>query len=211
MVRLSSDPPRTGRRRLPAAQRRAEIERAATELFAERGYAGTGMDDIARQAGVSAPVVYDHFPSKRELHRHLLEAHFADLQQIWRTGSAQDGSPEQRMAGALSAWFGYVQSHPFAWRMLFRESTGDPAIAALHRQVTEASRATMLPLLAREIPVPAQLLDMTWEVFRAGLQGLALWWHEHQEVPREQVVAAAMNTLWLGFGRLRDGETWSGP
>jgi AcrR family transcriptional regulator len=185
------------------------IERVATELFAERGYAGTGMEDIARAAGVSAPVLYDHFPSKRDLHRHLLEQHFAELREIWRGASTEDVPPEQRWATALSAWFGYVQTHPYAWRMLFRETTGDPAAGALHREVADTSRALMLPLLARELATHApHLLDMAWEVLRAGLQGLALWWHEHQDIPREQVVAAAMNTLWLGFQRLRDGETW---
>jgi AcrR family transcriptional regulator len=185
------------------------IVRAATELFAERGYTGTGMEDIARRAGVSVPVVYDHFPSKRELHRQLLETHFTELRQIWRTASAEDGPPDERMAAALTAWFGYVREHPYAWRMLFRETTGDPEVAALHRQVADASRAAMLPLLARTVPdIDPRLLDMAWEVLRSGLQGLALWWHEHQDVPREQVVAAAMNTLWLGFERLGQGGTW---
>ncbi|HEX9334939.1 MAG TPA: TetR/AcrR family transcriptional regulator [Pseudonocardiaceae bacterium] len=204
----------SGRIRLTAAQRRAVIEQAATELFAEHGYQRTGMDDIARRAGVSAPVVYDHFPSKRELHRHLLELHFAELQQIWRSASAQPLPPEQRMTTALHAWFGYVRDHPYAWRMLFRDTTGDPAVQALHRQVTDASRAAMLPLLARDLPghIPdvddTHSLDMAWEVLRAGLQGLALWWHEHQHVQREQVVAMAMNTLWIGYQRLLQGDTW---
>jgi AcrR family transcriptional regulator len=203
-----------GRTRLTAAARRAVIERVATELFAEHGYLRTGMEDIARCAGVSVPVVYDHFPSKQELHRHLLESHFTELQQIWRTASAQPLPPEQRMAAALDAWFGYVQEHPYAWRMLFRDTTGDPSVQALHRQVADASRATMLPLLARELPteIPGvegtQVLDMAWEVLRAGLQGLALWWHEHQEVQRTHIVAMAMNTLWIGFQHLLRGETW---
>jgi hypothetical protein len=47
---------------------------------------------------------------------------------------------------------------------------------------------------------------MTWEVLRGVLQGLAIWWSEHLEVPREQVVAVAMNTLWVGFERVQRGE-----
>jgi hypothetical protein len=49
---------------------------------------------------------------------------------------------------------------------------------------------------------------MAWEVVRAALQGLALWWHEHRDTPREQVVAIAMNTLWIGLQHLQHGETW---
>jgi hypothetical protein len=49
---------------------------------------------------------------------------------------------------------------------------------------------------------------MAWELVRSVLQGLALWWYEHQGVPRAQVVATAMNALWLGFDRVRQGEQW---
>jgi len=44
---------------------------------------------------------------------------------------------------------------------------------------------------------------MTWEVIRAALQGLALWWYEHQDIPRDQIVTAAMNTLWTGLERMQ--------
>jgi hypothetical protein len=54
----------------------------------------------------------------------------------------------------------------------------------------------------------AQALDMVWEVLRGVLQGLAMWWYEHPDVPREQVVAVAMNTLWVGFERVQRGEAW---
>jgi hypothetical protein len=50
---------------------------------------------------------------------------------------------------------------------------------------------------------------MAAEVIRAGLTGLAIWWSEHPHVPREQIVATAINTLWIGFERVRLGETWT--
>lgn len=200
------------RRRLSAAERRERIELAATALFAERGYHGAAMDEIARRSGVSVPVVYDHFASKRELHRRLLQRHFAELRGIWTQHLAGDGPPQQRMAAVVDAWFAYVETHPFAWRMLFRETTGDPAIEAIHREVAGASRALLLPLLARE-PVAAGAsetrLELLWELVRAVLQGLALWWYEHPGVPREEIVATAMDGLWLGLERLQRGERWS--
>jgi hypothetical protein len=51
---------------------------------------------------------------------------------------------------------------------------------------------------------------MVWVVLRGVLQGLAIWWSEHPEVPRERVVATAMNALWVGFERAQAGEAWSG-
>ena len=49
---------------------------------------------------------------------------------------------------------------------------------------------------------------MAAEVMRAGLAGLAIWWSEHPHVPREQIVATAINAVWIGFERVRRGEGW---
>jgi AcrR family transcriptional regulator len=205
----------TPRTRLTAEARRALIEQAATEVFAERGYRGASMDEIATRSDVSVPVLYDHFKSKQDLHRHLLERHFDKLRQVWHEHLRGDDPPEQRIPRAFDAWFAYVQTHPYAWRMLFRDTTGDPEIEAAHRVIADHSRALVLPLLANEagaenVTGPGQqyALEMGWEVVRSVLQGLAMWWYEHPQVPREQVVATAMNTLWVGFERVRRGELW---
>lgn len=50
---------------------------------------------------------------------------------------------------------------------------------------------------------------MAAEVMRAGLAGLAIWWSDHPDVPREQIVGTALNVLWIGLDRVRQGETWS--
>lgn len=202
------------RRRLTAAQRREIIERAASELFAERGYQGTSIDEVARRSGVTAPVVYDHFASKQDLHRRLLERHFADLRGVWQAQLGADDPPEQRIPRAIDAWFAYVEEHPYAWRMLFRDTTGDRQVRAVHDEVIARSRAAMMPLFAQERGIAdvasadPDELEMSWEALRAVLQGLALWWYEHQHVPRAQVVASAMNAVWIGFERVSAGEEW---
>ncbi len=190
------------------------IEAAATQVFTERGYHDASMDEIAKRSGVSVPVVYDHFESKLSLHRRLLERHFAELRALWARQTGADGTAEERMAGALGAWFAYVQDNPYTSRMLFRDTTGDAEAQAIHSDAAAQSRAALLPLLARE-PGAASIAgsgdegpDMVWEIFRAVLQGLALWWHEHEGVPRERVVSTAMNALWIGLERARAGETW---
>ena len=202
------------RKRLSASERRELIEAAASELFAQRGYTATSIDEIARRSGVTAPVVYDHFASKLELHRRLLERHYAELRQLWREQLAGTDPPAQRIPGAIDAWFAYVEAHPYAWRMLFRDTTGEPAVQAAHADVIAQSRAAITPLFLAQpgvgelVGADSDGLDMAWEVMRAVLQGLALWWYEHQHVPRAQVVATAMNALWIGFERLQRGESW---
>jgi AcrR family transcriptional regulator len=211
---LSTTP--TPRRRLSAAERRELIELAATEVVAERGYHGAAMSEIARRAGVSVPVVYDHFDSKLDLYERLLERHYTDLQRIWIEHLGSDEVTALRLGRAVDAWFRYVEAHPFASRVLFRSATGDPVTDALHREVAARSRDRLLPRLDEEPAVtatgraPAATL-LVWEVFRATMQGLALLWAEHPEIEREQLVATTMNALWIGYERVAGGETWSPP
>ncbi len=204
------------RKRLGRAARRSLIEAAASELFATRGYRGASIEEIARRSGVTPPVVYDHFESKLDLYRQLLERHFSELREVWRRNFSGDDPPRQRVARSFDAWFAYVEEHPFAGRVLFRDASADPEVAAVHAAVATSSRNAILPLFAAE-PGAAELtgsiegegLEMAWVVLRGVLQGLAIWWTDNLGVPRERVVATAMNALWLGFERVQQGESWN--
>lgn len=203
------------RTRLPAAERRALIEATATEVFAERGYRGASVEEIARRSGVTPPIVYDHFDSKLALYRRLLERHFADLREVWRQGMGGEGSLQERAGEAVDAWFAHFEARPAAVRLMFRVGGGDLEAEAVHAEVAALSSAAIMPLFAAQ-PGAANLagsldgegLEMAWVVLRGILQGLALWWVDHPEVPRARVVATAMNALWLGFERVSAGETW---
>jgi AcrR family transcriptional regulator len=201
---------------MTAAARREVIANAATVLFSEHGYRGASIEAIARASGVTPPVVYEHFESKRELYRDLLERHFAELREVWREHFIGVDPLELRIAKSFDAWFAYVEVHPFAGRVLFRYST-DPEIEAVHAEVAERSREAILPLFAAEPgaenlagSVTDEGIEMVWVVLRGVLQGLAVWWSEHPEVPREQVVTTAMNALWVGFERAQSGSAWEG-
>ena len=205
----------TPRKRLTAAARREVIELAAMDVFAERGYHGASMDEIARRSGVTPPVVYDHFASKPALHRRLLERTRDDLLAMWRENLGGDGTLEQQIAQAFDAWSRYVEAHPYAPRMFFRETTGIPEVRAMHREVAADANNALAEILGG-LPGSAHLraegaplaFAMTSEVIRGGLTELAIWWSEHPDVAREQIVATAMNTVWIGFERVSGGETW---
>jgi AcrR family transcriptional regulator len=182
----------TPRRRLTRDERREVIERAATEVFAGHGYAGASIDEIAARSGVSAPVVYDHVASKEDLYRRLLERQRDDLVAFW---TQRLPLPEGREAleGLLDAYYSYVEAHPFAYRMYFRDTT--------HRDIQQQG-STMLAALLATVPgfedADPPTLEMATEVLRTGLIGLALWWQEHPGVSRAQVVRAAMRALSMG-------------
>jgi AcrR family transcriptional regulator len=197
---------------MSAEARREVIERAAAEVFAERGYHGASIDEICRRAGVTPPVLYDHFDSKLELHRRLLERTRDELLLLWRDRLAGDDPPEERIPRALDAWAAYVQEHPYVPRMFFSETTGRPEIEAIHREVQAQATAALGAIVGREAGLARSAgpltHEMTAEVMRAGLAGLAIWWSDHPEVSREQIVATALNVIWIGLERVRHGETW---
>jgi AcrR family transcriptional regulator len=194
--------------------RREVIEQAALAVFAERGYHGASIDEIARRSGVTAPVVYDHFASKLELHKRLLERTRDELLAMWTEQLGGDDPAEERIPRALDAWAQYVEEHPYAPRMFFNETTGDPEVEAIYRDVRAQGVATLGAILGHEpgaeniAGADREALEMAAEVIRAGLTGLAIWWSEHPHVPREQIVATAINAVWIGFERVRRGETW---
>lgn len=179
------------------------IERAAADVFAQRGYHGTTMAQIARASGVTVPVIYDHFPSKVALHRRLLERTSEELLAMWRAALTADVPADQRIPHAIDAWATYVQAHPYAPRMYFTETTGDPEIRAMHREIQGRGLASLGAILGADPDASRTAtgddplaFEMAAEVIRAGLTGLAVWWVDHPDVSKERIVATALRVLW---------------
>jgi AcrR family transcriptional regulator len=211
--------PTTGavRKRVTAPERRRLLLDAAGRVFAARGYQAATVDAIAGEAGVTVPVLYDHFRSKAGLYAELVDVNYQSLREIW-FGHASRGEPLEAWLGpAVDDWYGYLEVHPFARRMLFLESTGDPVAADAHRRIQEDSRIAVTSLLRLEADRAGIDLgddtgvELTWETLRAVLQGLAVWWHDHPEVPRARIVQAALDALWLGVGGVMAGRRWGDP
>ena len=168
--------------RLPAAERRALILQVAGELFARDGYAGTRLDDVAAAADVTKPVLYRHFAGKQALYLALLEQHRADLPALLDGGDS--------LESILGRWLDYVRSHGHAWRMLFRDSSGGRPIIAFRLEVAATAREVLAGYLAGR--VAEKQLQASAEALRSGLAGLALWWIEHPDAAREDVLEVAL-------------------
>lgn len=210
---MSAVQQREPRRRLRGDVRREKILEAATRVFAERGFDGTSFGDIAKVAGITRPVVYDHFGSKEELHLVLLERERDRILEHVKVQLVADDSPEERVYRALDAYFAYVETHPYAWRMLFRETAGDAKVANAHRRIQSQAHVAVATLLAKERGSKILTgrdkearLEMLGALWGSATNGLARWWYDHRKVPRADVVEAAMDALWLGVERMRAGE-----
>lgn len=186
----------TERKRIPAAERRAEVLRAAAGLFAERGYAGTRLDDVAAAAGVTKPIVYRHFDSKRALYLALLERHEADLPTFLAgLGDELAGLEGEELARTiLFHWLDYVRANSHGWLMLFRDASGDAEIQACRLRVSVRAREVMAAFVAAQggDRIPARQVEPTAELLRSGLAGLALWWIDNPAAAKDDVLDVAV-------------------
>jgi len=191
--------------RLKAPERRVSIEAAAAELFAHRGY-DASLDEIARAAGVTKRVIYDHFASKQALHVALLRRQSEELLAVVDRAATIDAPPRERVVAGAEAFFAFVEEHPFAWRMLFRDPAADPKIAAVHHELQGRATVAIAQLLASDEAVHLRIDDRgdLWQQMiaaqvKAALNGLAAWWYEHRDVSRAEVVDAAIDLIWSGL------------
>jgi len=187
----------TQRQRLPVAERRALIVEAAGRIFGERGYNATRLDQIASAAGVTKPIVYRHFGSKRELYLALLARHRDDLGGFVAS-MPTGGTPADRLRALLDVWLDYVEARSYSWKMLFRDTGGGAEIAARRREVHARARAVLVEAIRSlaSTPVPRRELEPLAELMSMGMASLVLWWIEEGAVSRNAVLDA-LTTAWV--------------
>jgi AcrR family transcriptional regulator len=194
----------TRRRRLPKAQRRLVIEEVAAELFAEHGYAGTRLEDIAAAAGVTKQLLYRHFRSKEKLYLALLARYRDEILGRLGAGMSRPAPLAERIAATTDIWFAYIEDNPHAATLLFGPGTGAPEVEAFLRQNHATARALQIALIRAEpaVEIPADQLEPLAEFYRSAAAGLALWWIEHPAVPRATVVQVVVDA-WLALLEFR--------
>jgi AcrR family transcriptional regulator len=171
--------------RLGRAERRDLVLRAGGAEFGSRGYEATRIEDIARAAGVTKPIVYRHFESKKGLYLALLRKHETDLPTFLE--AAGDGT-----IPILELWLDYVRTNSHAWLMLFRDHSGDEEIRDVRAEVSVTARKVLAAFVAERRPDldPAEVEPIA-EMLTSGLAGLALWWIDRPETPKAVVLSAA--------------------
>jgi AcrR family transcriptional regulator len=197
------------RRRLRGDERRAVIIEAASRTFAERGYLGASMERIAAAAGVSAPLIYEHFESKKQLYIELLDMHGRALVAATTREEGFD-SVEELLRANTRAFFEFVREHPSAWRMLFLDPAPDPDIAETQRNLQAAATKRLAQVIVarvRKLKVSAKIPrtqadELIAEAGKSALNGLAVWWWDHPDVSADTLAAVAMDLLWSGLGSL---------
>jgi AcrR family transcriptional regulator len=191
-------------RRPSREQRREALLAVAAREFAGGGWAETSVDQIARAAGVSAPVLYTHFGSKRGLFLVLLERHGAALLDRIGTAVSAQPTPETQLRASIDAFLDFVANDNFAWRTLFRDPVADLEIATRQRAAqVETTHLIARMFVAGGAPAENEAeVTLVAQLFKSALNGLAAWWWDHPELDQQRLATLAHQTLWHGVGSL---------
>jgi AcrR family transcriptional regulator len=187
--------------RLPRHERRRQLLDAALEVFVSQGYHAAAMDDIAERAGVSKPVLYQHFPGKLELYLALLDESVGTLLDTVRDALRSNPDPKQRVAATFGAYFEYVGGNGQAYRLVFESDlSNEPAV----REKLEEVQRQCAEMVSRAVREDAGLSAEEAHLLSVGLVGMAqvtarYWLSTRDHIPREAAEQLVARLAWRGI------------
>jgi AcrR family transcriptional regulator len=185
--------------RLPAARRRRQLLDVAQEVFAEQGFHATSMDEVAEAAGVTKPVLYQHFDSKRRLYLELLEDVGQQLLDAIGLATAAASSPRQQVENGFAAYFGFVHEKRSAFRLLFGGGgRRDEEFADAVRRVEDALAEAIADLIEADIDADHRLLLAQGIVALAEGTGRH-WVTEGLDLDPDVVASRIADLVWAGL------------
>lgn len=187
--------------RLPRLARRRQLLGAAQEVFVAQGYHAAAMDEIAERAGVSKPVLYQHFPGKLELYLALLDEHAEALVKTVRDALESTTDNKMRVQASMRAFYDFVAGDGEAYRLVFESDLRN--VAPVRARVDRANQqcAEMIAqVIAEDTNAPsdeAHLLGM-------GLVGMAevsarYWLSQHRAIPKDTAEKIIARLAWRGI------------
>ncbi len=188
--------------RLPRDARRAQLLDVALTVFVGQGYHGASMDEIAEQAGVSKPVLYQHFPGKLDLYLALLETSCDSVINAVKEALASTVNNRERVQATTELWFIYVSDSRAAFRLVFESDlTNDAAVREQVDRVIRESAAAIAVVIREDTSLPddaAQLLAVS--LVGMGHVGARYWLDHETTLSREQAVHLVSGLGWRGIG-----------
>lgn len=188
--------------RLPREERRAQLLDAALEVFVAHGYHAAAMEDVAERAGISKPVLYQHFDGKLELYLAIVDAQTEALTGLVRDALASTEDHKERVYATIAAFFAFVDGPGGAYRLLFESDlTNEPAVRE-RLDATELGVARMIAdRIVRDTDLPEQFARLLGHSLAGLSQMTARAWLEHgSEIPRDAAAQAAGHLAWRGIG-----------
>jgi AcrR family transcriptional regulator len=202
-------PTRARTSRLPRQARRRQLLGAARSVFVAQGYHAAAMDEIAERAGVSKPVLYQHFPGKLELYLALLDEHAQELVDRVQDALASTSDNHQRVARSIAAYFDFVDDESGAYQLVFESDLrSEPAV----RERVETSLQQCVDAIAATIAADTGVDEDEATLLSVGLTGLAevgarRWLASGGAVSKDRAVELLVELAWRGLaGSPRRGD-----
>lgn len=192
--------PRTSR--LPRKARRAQLLQVALEVFVEQGYHAASMDEISDRAGVSKPVLYQHFPGKLDLYLALLETSADTVVDSVRDALDSTTDNKRRVQATMAHWYDYVSEESAAFRLVFESDlTNEPSVRHQVDRVLHESAALIAEVIHDDTGLPeagSHLLAVS--LVGMGQVGARYWLDNNSSLSKEEAVQLAIGLAWRGIG-----------
>ncbi|MEV0400065.1 TetR/AcrR family transcriptional regulator [Actinoallomurus sp. NPDC050550] len=188
--------------RLPRLARRRQLLGAAQEVFVAQGYHAAAMDEIAERAGVSKPVLYQHFPGKLELYLALLDEHAEGLVQRLRDALASTPDNKLRVQRTIEAFYDFVAGEGQAYRLVFESDLRN--VAPVRARVDRANQQCA-EMIAQVIQEDTGVSSDEAHLLGMGLVGMAevsarYWLSVQGTISKEQAEHLIARLQWRGIG-----------
>jgi AcrR family transcriptional regulator len=213
-MEAAASPDRPTRRRISGGERRESILALTSRAFAERGYDGVRTAELAKSAGVSEALIYQHFRTKAELYRAAVDRSADILEQRLRTAAGASGPADARLERTVHAFLDFVADGSNAWRVLTLH-VSDPELAEYQRGLRTRATDALAGLLASDPRASgnglsrAQLEQLS-EVIVGGAEALANWWSQNPRAERDELARLLTAFAWSGFEQLVNSNTRAG-
>jgi len=186
---------------MPRDERRAQLLSAALEVFTVAGYHSAAMDEIAERAGVSKPVLYQHFPSKLELYLAVLDTHIDSL--VFAIQRAIQSTPDnsERVQATIGAYFDFIEAEGEAFRLLFESDMSvEPAVRERLNRMTYDCAAAVSAVISLDTGLPQEAAMLLGVGLIGSAQVTARHWLERDsKLSRQQAQSLVTNIIWRGI------------
>lgn len=200
----SGDKPRRARRtRMTGAQRREQLLDIGRTLFATRGFEGTSVEEIAAKAGVSKPVVYEHFGGKEGLYAVVVDREMRQLLDMV-TGALTAGHPRELLEQAAFALLDYIETYTDGFRILVRDSPVAQSTGTFASLISDIA-TQVEDILGMEFKSRGfdQKLAPLYAQALVGMVALTgQWWLDVRKPKKAEVAAHLVNLAWHGLDGL---------
>ncbi|GAB2874091.1 TetR/AcrR family transcriptional regulator [Myroides odoratimimus subsp. xuanwuensis] len=185
---------------MTSVERRAQLLEVARSLFAERGFDGTSIEEIAARAGVSKPVVYEHFGGKEGVYAVVVDREVTHLLTVMQ--AALTGGPRRILEGATMALLDYIEASPDGFRIITRDSPiGSSTFQTIIGDVIGQVEGILVDEFAR-LGLDAAMAPMHARMLVGMVASTGQWWLDHRSPDKREVAAHLVNLAWNGLSAL---------